>query len=521
MTPATAAKNARPVLVYGLGRSGLAAARLLLRQGIAVDVFELRPSGEDVDAVLAEGARRVSEPSESAASVCIAAPGVPIDHPDLVALAARGVEVIGEVEWVTRTVPGRYVGVTGTAGKGSTTRWLTDTLVAAGVKAVAGGNIDPALAAVARPGATHVVEMSSFQLERCPTFRPSVAIVLNLGEDHIDRHGSVRAYHAAKRNLVANLGPSDTFVFNADDSVAASWAARSPARTRSFSLRSDAGADADLGPGPGLGARAYDGSDAYPGANADPRGDAFPGANAGHATEAGSVPNSGPGPNTDLNGGERWLRLDGAPLIAAKELRVAGGHQVANGLAMALAADALGVGRAAIAAGLRAFTGLPGRYAAAGTVGAVRFIEDSIATRPLAVAAALRATPTPFVWIAGGQAKGSALDDLLPLVAERVDLMVGIGQAGPSFAAAFGGVTRTQLCDQADGKAALRCAVAAALEHLDERHGGRGNVLLAPLAASFDQFLDYGERARVFREVIAEFATARNEREETTWTRSS
>src|SRR5690606_14948099 len=114
--------------------------------------------------------------------LCVAAPGVPIDNPDLELLRRAGVEVIGEVEWVWRTVPGRYLGVTGTAGKGTVTTWLTLALTEVGVEAVAGGNIDPALAAVAQPGFTHVVELSSFQLERCPTFTPDIAVTLNLGE---------------------------------------------------------------------------------------------------------------------------------------------------------------------------------------------------------------------------------------------------------------------------------------------------------------------------------------------------
>ncbi len=194
------------------------------------------------------------------------------------------------------------------------------------------------------------------------------------------------------------------------------------------------------------------------------------------------------------------------PLLNADELQVAGEHQVANGLAVMLAADALGLDRDAIARGLRAFRGLPGRYAPAGSVGHVRFIEDSIATRPLAVAAALRATPKPLVWIAGGKAKGASLEALVPLVAEHVDLLIGIGEAGPAFEAAFAGATRAETCSEADGRAGLHCAVERALRFLHAHHAGRGHVLLAPLAASFDQFRDYQERANVFRQVVASFA---------------
>ncbi len=191
-----------------------------------------------------------------------------------------------------------------------------------------------------------------------------------------------------------------------------------------------------------------------------------------------------------------------------------GEHQIANALAVALACRALGLEPDAIARGLRAFAGLPGRYAPAGSVGGVHFIEDSIATRPLAVAAALRATPAPLVWIAGGRAKGASLEALRTLVRERVSLLVAIGEAGPDFARAFASDTDTTVCTESDGPAALRCAVDRALAYLHERHGGSGQVLLAPLAASFDQFRDYTDRARVFRDVVA--ATGR----EPSWTAS-
>ena len=198
------------LLVYGLGRSGMAAARLAASQGHDLEVFDARAIGDLTAAAVELGAVMLADVADSRAAVCIAAPGVPIDHPDLRALRARGCEVIGEVEWVYRTVPSdALVGVTGTAGKGTVTRWIADTLVAAGRDGVAGGNIDPALCAVARPGATHVVELSSFQLERCPSLRLDVAVGLNLGEDHIDRHGDVATYHAVKRNLIANQRPGE------------------------------------------------------------------------------------------------------------------------------------------------------------------------------------------------------------------------------------------------------------------------------------------------------------------------
>jgi UDP-N-acetylmuramoylalanine--D-glutamate ligase len=285
-----------------------------------------------------------------------------------------------------------------------------------------------------------------------------VAVALNLGEDHIDRHGSVTAYHAAKRNMIRHQDEHDTFVYNADDPLLRSWGEASKARNLSFSLERDA--------------------------------------DARYQREAGQ------------------LLLEGRPLLGAESLKVRGEHQIANALAVALACRAMGLERDAIAAGLRAFAGLPGRYAPAGSVGGVHFIEDSIATRPLAVAAALRATPAPLVWIAGGRAKGASLEALRALVKERVSLLVGVGEAGPDFARAFAADTATTVCPEPDGEAALRCAVGRSLAYLREQHAGRGHVLLAPLAASFDQFRDYVERAHAFRDAVA--AAGR----EATWTAS-
>jgi UDP-N-acetylmuramoylalanine--D-glutamate ligase len=444
------------VLIYGLGRSGLAAARLCHRQGHELSYFEARSEGADIAVLDALHARRVTDVSQVDAQVCIAAPGVPIDHPDLVALRARDIETIGEVEWVYRTIPAELVGVTGTAGKGTVTRWIADTLEMAGRSAVAGGNIDPALSEVAVPDRTLVVELSSFQLERCPTLRPRVAVILNLGSDHLDRHGTLENYHRAKRNLLNNLGESELFIYNADDRLLSEWAGEVDARTAAFSLRGRADAWLD---------------------------------------ESGA------------------LYLGDERLLAERELRVRGRHHAGNALAVALACRELGLGLEQIRAGLQTFQGLPGRYSEAGRVGNVVFIEDSIATRELSVAAALEATPAPVVWIAGGQSKGADVRHLESLVREKVRLFVAIGESGPALHEIVGQWVPSHLCSQRDGAAAMRCAVRGALQHLGAHSPLGGTVLLAPLASSFDQFRDYRDRADSFRAAVRA--------EEVAWTLSS
>lgn len=433
------------VLVYGLGRSGLAVSQLLHRQGHRIIGFDSQPKPEQLKALHALGAQVTSHPLNEPVDICIAAPGVPYDHPDLRALRQRGVDTIGEVEWVARTIAQPHIGITGTAGKGSVTRWLTDTLLGAGLPAVAGGNIDPALAEVAADDKILVVELSSFQLERCPTLKPHMAIVLNLGVDHLDRHGTVAQYHAAKRAIINNQDRSDTLIYNADDPILCDWAHSHPGTTLGFSISQKA--------------------DAY------------------------------------LRDG--WLVLGERPLLPQAELQVVGRHQHANALAVALAAQAQGLADSAIAQGLRAFSGLPGRYVLVGQLGDIRFIEDSIATRTLAVKAALEATPSPIVWIAGGVDKGAEFGALEALVRERVVLFIGIGQAGPHFAAQLSHLTEATVCPHADGAAALEAACTIAITHLQAHHAGRGTVLLAPLAASFDQFSDYKMRAQAFRQVVS------------------
>ncbi len=441
------------VLIYGLGRSGRAALERVRGAGHAVWFHDAIDPSPDTEAAEASGATRIPVAAEADVDLVIAAPGVRWNHPDLVRLRERGLPVIGEVEWVWRTVPGVYLGVTGTAGKGSVSSWLTDVLQQVGrgsdAEPVLGGNVDPALSRVARDHATHVVEMSSFQLERCPTFSADVGIVLNVGEDHIDAHGDLAAYRAAKRRLVDQLAPGATLVANADDPLVATWADAADARgvrVRRFSL---------AGPG-----------DAW------------------------------------LDG--TVLHLGATPLLDASELGVPGRHQIANALAVALAAEARGIAPTDVARALPRFRGLPGRYAVVHEHGDLRIIEDSIATRPLAVVAALRSAPPPVVWIAGGADKGADPAEALRVAAERVSLFIGIGESGPRLADALPTSVARRTCAHGAGRDALRCAVRTGLAHLREAHGGRGTILLAPLAASFDQFADYRERASVFRDVVAE-----------------
>ena len=406
-------------LVFGLGRSGLGVLRFLARRGRPACFYDDSPRPADLAAARELG-YELCDPKEVNPRTVVAAPGVPLDNPLLVDLEERGAEIIGEVElaWQHTDLP--LVGVTGTAGKTTTTVFTAELLKAHGINAVAAGNIDPPLVAVVdEPGLqAAVVELSSFQLERVRNFRPRVAVLLNLGTDHIDRHGNLENYHAAKLRLLANLTAKDYLVYNAADERVAAATAGTPARLLPFTPA------------------------------ASPR--------------------------------------------------------ASNARAAALAAAALAnvLGRELDPAVLETEAGrlppVPGRFEEIGRIGNLVLIDDSIATRTDAVAAALKAAPAPIAWIVGGEDKGADTAPLADLVAGRVGLVLAVGRDGPRFAAAFAPYARVVRIDEEDGKAALEKAVRLALAEPRIK-----SLLLAPLAASFDQFADYKERSRVFRAVAA------------------
>lgn len=405
-------------LVYGLGRSGLGVLRFLERRGRAACFYDDRPRKTDLEKAQQLGFK-ACEPHPGRFDTVVAAPGVPIDHPNLVALANGGAEVIGEVELAWRETRMPLVGITGTAGKTTTTVFATRLLERLGIGVAAAGNVDPPLVDVVdRPGLeAAVVELSSFQLERVQRFRPRVAVLLNLGTDHLDRHGSLERYHAAKLRLLENLTEEDALVFNASDP-----------RVRA----------------------------------------------AAHASRA-----------------EPW------PFEPADTPRTTNARAAARA-AVALAAR---LGREADLETLESWAAalppVPGRFETVGRVGRVVVIDDSIATRTESVRAALQGAPAPVAWIVGGADKGADLGALERVVRERVALVLAIGRDGPRFARAFEHLARTVVIEELDGPRALERALELALGE-----PGVASVLLAPLAASFDQFEDYKARSRAFREAL-------------------
>jgi UDP-N-acetylmuramoylalanine--D-glutamate ligase len=420
-------------LVYGLGRSGLGVLAYLQRHGLRAAFYDDKLKPEEAKQALALGFELEPNPTPGHYQQVVTAPGVPLQHPRLQALRQGGAEVIGEAELVYRYSQTPLIGITGTAGKTSCTLFTGHFLRALGFRALEGGNIDPPLASVVDEAEVVAVEMSSFQLERTVHFRPRVAVLLLLGVDHLDRHGSLESYHAAKLNLIKNLTSQDALVYNAQDPKILAGIAHSPARRYPFQ------------------------------------------------------------PATD----PRETNLNAALQAALAYAHIVEREQPGRAWAVEPSQKALEPFR----------TSAPrpeARYEVFARMGSLHFIDDSIATRLDAVRAALEAAPAPVAWILGGVDKGAPVEELLEVVERKVQLILAVGQDGPRMAAPFSERVQVVEISEPDGRQALRQAVLEARQRLSS-----GSVLLAPLATSFDQFRDYKERSKVFREVVLELGGTR------------
>ncbi len=432
------------VLVVGLGRSGLAAARLATADGAEVWVTDLRPESELADAAakLSRGVHTFFGGHPDACidgvELVVVSPGVPADASLLEGARVRGVSVLTEVEFAWRHRPAApLVAVTGSNGKSTVTELVARMLRETGQEAAAGGNIGTAASELVLEDGweSWVLEISSFQAELLTAMKPKAAVFLNLSQDHLERHSDLAGYLRAKRRLFAYQSADDVAVLNADDPVVASTP--TAARRRTFSISGPADACLD---------------------------------------------------------GDRLL-LDGELLLRANEMRLSGVHNLANALAAALAAASLGATPEAVASALTVFDGLDHRHRTVHIADGVRWVDDSKATNVGATLAALRGYPDGSVHlILGGQAKGQDFSVLLAEVRRAVDKLYLIGEDGPAIGEALEGTASAENCHALDE--AVACA---------RRSATPGQwVLLAPACASFDQFSDFGERGDRFADLARE-----------------
>ena len=433
------------VLVLGLGVTGRSAARFCAERGaqvIAADERDATALGDLAELDAVELALGDGFPDPADFDLVVPSPGVAPER-----YRERAHKVWGDVELAYRALPVPIVAITGTNGKSTTTRLIEALLRGAGLRARAAGNVgEPVLELVGQALDVVVLEVSSFQLETIESFRPKVAVILNITPDHLDRHGSFEAYVAAKARILENQRADDRAVLNVDDPAVAALADRVRGEAVPFSIERPL-----------------------------QRGAWF---------DAGAVV------LRDAEGLSARISLDG--------LRLPGSHNRENAVAAGAAAWAAGIdpGSAAAASALAAFRGLPHRMEEVGRVAGVAYVNDSKATNPSAAERSLAGAEAPVVWIAGGRGKGLDFRMLAAMAAERARAAVLIGEARDELAAALQG--RVDTYREADLAAAVRRAA--------ELAQAGDVVLLAPACASQDQFRDYAERGERFREAVAELA---------------
>jgi UDP-N-acetylmuramoylalanine--D-glutamate ligase len=459
----------KTVAVFGLARTGLTAARALAAGGVQLALWDENP-----DARAAAAAQRLPivdlETADwSAFDALMLSPGVPLTHPKphwtVERAKAAGVEILGDIELFARTVHAaeawkrpKVCAITGTNGKSTTTALLGHMLQAAGKDAPIGGNIGQGVLGLPpmHGGAVYVLELSSYQLDLTSSLKADAAILLNISPDHLDRHGGMEGYVAAKHRVFQNQGKGDTAIVGVDDP----WGQRICTELVAANRRTIRPVSAGRAMGRGvyvLQGMLYDAT------------------------------------------GERAMEV--ADLTRAQALP--GRHNWQNAAAAYAAAIALGVSSADAAEALLSFPGLAHRMETVGEIGRVRFINDSKATNADAARQAMSATPR-FYWIAGGRPKAGGIEPLRDLF-PRIEKAYLIGEAAAEFAHTIGDTAPVELCGDLDRAVHEAYRDAAA-------HGEDAVILLSPACASFDQFPDFEVRGDAFRELVADLAAQTGER---------
>ena len=434
----------RPVAVLGLARSGLAAARALNAGGAKVLCWDDR--SEPRAAAREQGFEVRPAGPEDGIAALVPSPGVPLSHPAIVAAHDAGIEVVGDIELLWRTLPEpRYIGVTGTNGKSTTTALIGHLLHSAGARHIrVGGNLgNAALDFAPVPGdGTFVLELSSYQLDLTVETTFDVAVLLNVAPDHLDRHGTMAAYVDAKRQIF-RPGRLGTAVIGIDDPISRAVHESLQERPQLRVVPVTVGARSRRGVSVAKGTLRENGKEVC------------------DLSQAAALP---------------------------------GEHNWQNAAAAFAAARACGLPADRLAEALLDFPGLPHRMEQIGSVGGIPVINDSKATNAEAAARAIACFENVY-WIAGGRPKEGGIDAIAPHF-PRIAHVFLIGEAEERFANTLEGQLPVTRCGTLD------CAVAAALDAAC-RNGRQGTVVLfSPACASFDQFSDFEQRGDRFRALI-------------------
>jgi UDP-N-acetylmuramoylalanine--D-glutamate ligase len=445
--------NGKRVLVVGLGKSGVASALFMKKRGARVTVSDTKSGDElrnEIPVLLDHGITVETgghgDRTFRGQDLIVVSPGVPVDAPPLVQARSLGETVIGEIELAAQFLPGPIVAITGSNGKTTTTTLTGEIMTASGFPALVGGNIGtPAisLAERAKPGTVIVLEISSFQLETIQSFRPKVAVVLNVTPDHLDRHRTFEIYAAAKTRIFENQQSEDCAVLNADDPTCVAMSKKTRAQVYWFSRQNEVE----------RGAWVRDGNIVF----------------------------------RDGSGQREIMQVSEIPLKGA--------HNLENVLAAVCASVLMGCTPEKIRSAVHDFKAVEHRLEFVASIAGVDYYNDSKATNVDATIKALESFPADIHLILGGKDKGSDYTVLNDLLRQRVKRVYTIGAAAAKIESQIKGpeVVHAETLENAIRKA-----------HATAQPGDV--VLLAPACASFDQFKSYEHRGRLFKEAVQALA---------------
>lgn len=455
--------------VFGLGATGLSVADSLVASGAEVFTWDESPAARDKTAGSEYRAEHPKEWPWREISALVLSPGIPYTHPKPHPIVRKAheenIEVIGDIELFARAVNSfaqnarpRVIAITGSNGKSTTTALIGHVLKEAGLPALVGGNIGkPALALPdMAPANVYVLELSSFQLDLTKSLKADIAIMLNISPDHLDRHGDMAGYIAAKQRIFLNQTANDTAIVGVDDAPSQGMCATlsAPGGPKVVPISAEGAL--------GRGVFSLAGKLFY---NLD-----------GKTGEAGDI---------------RY--------IAA----LRGAHNWQNAAAALAAAISAGVSPAAAVKSMERFEGLPHRMQIVGRIGSTIFVNDSKATNADAASKALKSYDEIF-WIAGGKPKEGGIEWLRPLMS-RVRCAYLIGEASQAFAEQLAGAVPCVQCGDLDR------AVARAARDASQNNKLASVVLLSPACASYDQFKNFEERGDTFRRLVQKIAAAAGE----------
>jgi UDP-N-acetylmuramoylalanine--D-glutamate ligase len=450
MTKALMDVQGKRVLVVGLGKSGVASSLFLQSRGARVTVSDEKSQEQlrnEIPALLDKGivveTGKHGERTFRDQDLIVVSPGVPNNVPALLNARKQGTPIIGEIELAARYLQGQVIAITGSNGKTTTTTLTGEVVAAGGLQSLVGGNIGtPAITFVdqSSPKTWVVLEISSFQLETIETFRPHIAAILNVTPDHLDRHGSMDAYIAAKARIFENQTDKDFAVLNMDDATCVALGQKLKSQVYWFSRKVE--------------------------------------------VERGAFVRNGKILFRDAKGEREIMPVD--------EITLKGAHNLENVLAAVAMGSLAGVEPAKVRQAVKDFKAVEHRLEYTATIHGVQYFNDSKATNVDATIKALESFPGNIHLILGGKDKGSDYSVLNELLKSRVKRVYTVGAAAQKI--------ESQIAGAADitSSGTLDAAVRKASEYAQP-----GDiVLLAPACASFDQFQSYEHRGRAFKEAV-------------------